>query len=69
MTVDRMRAEIAKVYNAPRWIARVQAMPDNQVIAIYHKFLKVGKFDKPRHLRKKEEYEQLTIFDYTTKGE
>ena len=67
MTVAGMRRELCKVYNTDRWFNRVVKMPDNQVTAIYYSFLKRGKFNNPpssRRKAKKEEYHQMTIFEY-----
>lgn len=40
MNVEQMRLYISQhaKYKSPEWIERVTNMPDNQVIAIYHKF-------------------------------
>ena len=46
LTVDEMRCAIKKVYYSPAWFRKVAAMYDNQVIAIYYRFLADGKFDK-----------------------
>ena len=35
MTVEQMRAEVARLYSGAKWQERVAAMPDGQVIAIY----------------------------------
>ena len=46
LTVNQMRAEITKVYStSPTWSHRVDRMYDDQVIAIYYKFLKDGRFN------------------------
>lgn len=76
MQVNEMRAAIMSVYSSPGWAAKVRAMPDNRVIAVYHDFLRRGVFDQPRirpaskpkkikneiiHKPETEEIEQLTI--------
>jgi hypothetical protein len=44
MTPELMRIEIAKVYhNSPRIKNKLQAMPDNQVIAFYRRLQNEGK--------------------------
>lgn len=50
MKVDQMREEIAKAYAGPKWQARVKAMSDRQVIAIYRSMQSEGRFDtvKPK---------------------
>lgn len=58
MTVNNMREAISSVYG-PAWKYRVDKMADNQVIAIYHKFLKDGKLDK----QKRSYAKQLSMFD------
>ena len=45
MTIDQMRNEIEKPYPNDSWRRKVALMDDNQVIAVYHKFLAEGKFD------------------------
>lgn len=55
MTTNEKRAAIARVYSSESWQEKVAKMSDNQVIAIYQKFLADGKFDKepiPRELFK-----------------
>lgn len=44
MEVSQMRAKIIKVYPGERWRNKVSKMSDDQVIAIYHRFLYSGKF-------------------------
>ena len=39
MTVEQMRAELSRVYAGERWRKKVALMHDNQVIAVYRKFL------------------------------
>lgn len=45
-----MRQRVADAYDGLSWKEKVERMPDYQVVAIYYKFLKDGKFDekKPR---------------------
>lgn len=50
MSVEYMRECLLKVYPTKKWRVKVNRMSDTQVIAVYHKFLFEGKFDKkPRH--------------------
>jgi hypothetical protein len=46
MSIDQMRKAIVEVYPGERWEAKVDKMSDGQIIAIYHKFLYDGKFDR-----------------------
>lgn len=55
MKVETMRREICKAYPNDIWHKRVKKMPDNQIIAIYHKFQQSGKFEK----KEKPTYKQL----------
>ena len=55
MKVETMRREICKAYPSDIWHKRVKKMPDNQIIAIYHKFQQSGKFEK----KEKPTYQQL----------
>ena len=42
-----MRHEISKVYKGAGWQKKVKKMNENQVIAIYYKFLSNGKLKAP----------------------
>lgn len=46
MTVGDMRDAIRKVYLTKSWWKKVETMYDDQVIAIYNKFLNEGKLNK-----------------------
>ena len=46
MSVDQMRAAIAEVYPGGKWKRKVEKMHDDQVIAVYYKFLNNGTFEK-----------------------
>ena len=46
MTTEQMRTAIGEVYSSDSWNAKVKKMPDDQVVAIYYKFLAAGKFEK-----------------------
>ena len=46
MNVELMRSEIAKAYPGDDWKKRVKRMSDEQVIAVYHSFLRNDKFKK-----------------------
>ena len=62
-----MRLAISYTYPGIKWQQRVSNMPDNQVCAIYYKFLESGKIDKHKTKKQKTEkpeYYQYTIFDY-----
>lgn len=65
MEVDEMRTKIMSVYPFFTWQDRVRHMKNDQVIAIYYKFLKDGKFDKKKKKGKKPKqlYYQYTLYD------
>ena len=65
MRIASMRKAIANVYNSPRWSNRVARMPDNQVIAIYYRFLEQGRFERvdPKSVSEEKNH-QITIFEY-----
>ena len=73
MTVQQMKDAISRVYNTASWRRKVANMYDDQVIAIYRDFSHRGVLDKvlrnerPQMFEKqkpKEEYQQLTMFDF-----
>lgn len=64
MNVSEMRNRIAAVYDGPSWKAKVSRMPEDQVIAIYHSFLKKGKFNAVKRPNDGYNYHQYTIFEY-----
>lgn len=39
MTIENMREHILKQYPGAKWHAKVLAMPDNQVLAIYSRMI------------------------------
>lgn len=44
MSVEQMRCAVADAYkNSESWRKKVANMSDNQIIAIYHRFLNSGK--------------------------
>ena len=71
MTVANMRDEISYVYDTNSWKNKVDDMYDDQVIAIYYKFLAEGKLNKVlkrerpavNHSVYRDECEQLSLFD------
>jgi hypothetical protein len=46
MSVEQMRSAISSAYKSSSWQSKVSKMSDNQVIAIYYKFLNTNKFAK-----------------------
>lgn len=66
MNVEHMRSRISDVYPYDKWKNKVAAMYDDQVIAIFHNFVKRGMFEKTKVNRK---VKQLTIFDLLEKEE
>lgn len=63
MGIDQMRNEIEKVYPYDGWKRKVALMDENQVIAVYHKFLHDGKFD-PEPVYKGPKAHQITFDEY-----
>lgn len=70
MTVQQMKDAIVRVYRTESWRKKVEAMYDNQVIAIYYDFLNRGILDKVLRREKPKEkctsevqYQQMSIFD------
>ena len=47
MKIGQMRHEISKVYKSTRWQKKVEKMNEDQVIAIYYRFLANGKLKAP----------------------
>lgn len=43
MQIHQMREQVSKVYSGPGWKRQVQKMPDDQVIALWHKFKQEGR--------------------------
>ena len=43
LQISQMREKIREVYSGEGWVKRVRNMPNDQVIALYYKFLKQGK--------------------------
>ena len=73
MTVQQMKDAIVAVYDTASWKKKVNNMYDDQVIAIYYNFLNRGILDKvlkrerpmsPVQTELKENYKQMTIFDF-----
>ena len=43
MSYDQMRAALRKQYNGvPKWVAKVDKMSTNQVVAVYYRMLNSG---------------------------
>lgn len=60
MSIEQMRKMISGVYPGVEWASRVRCMKENQVLAIYTKFLDDGKFDKKEE--EKSPWVQMTLF-------
>lgn len=43
MTNDQMREKVEAAYDGDKWKQKVRRMPDDQIVAIYYRFLKSGK--------------------------
>ena len=67
--VKNMRTAIISAYPGLRWESRVNAMEDNQVIAIYNDFIRKGVFNKVRVPKKQSDpnFHQMTLWDYGIK--
>lgn len=64
MTLNEMRNYIIQQYpNSPGWHYKVSRMPSNQVIAIYHNFLK-REVMAVKKRQQEENYHQITLFEY-----
>ena len=46
MSIEQMRELVISVYPGKAWEERVRKMSDNQILAIYNRFLYTGKFNK-----------------------
>lgn len=46
MYIEQMRKALEDVYPVERWLHKVSKMSDNQVMAVYYRFLYSGKFDR-----------------------
>lgn len=68
MNVETMRDFISRVYDTQTWKEKCRKMYDDQVIAIYYKFLRAGKFQKMPEKKKVQpntnKYEQLNMFNF-----
>lgn len=47
MKIGRIREKVKRQYPNDKWAKKVDAMPDNQVVAIYLSLKERGEFDKP----------------------
>ena len=67
MSIDEMRDRIAKVYPGEKWKRKVANMYDDQVIAVYYKFAREGRFNPDYKKESDSGYgadaKQLSIFD------
>lgn len=52
MTIDQMRMAVEDAYSSDSWHKKVKNMSDNQVTAIYYKFLANGKIN-PKNSKSK----------------
>ena len=53
MTVAEMRCAIYDIYPGDKWHKKVENMPDNQVTAVYFRFLAKGQFSPTKDLEDK----------------
>ena len=64
MKTEQMRHEISKVYKGAGWQKKVKKMNEDQVIAIYYKFLANGKLKAPsKAVIIADEYHQISFDD------
>lgn len=68
MSINQMRAAIVEVYTSNKWRRKVEKMHDDQIIAVYYKFLRNGKFEqrKPKIHNKnemREPHKEVPSFD------
>ena len=70
-SMEVIRERVASAYPGASWQYRVyHQMKDNQILALYFKFMQDGTFDKAKERKKiakaneKEEAKQITIFDW-----
>ena len=69
MTTNQMRIQISDVYNTPTWRNKVDHMSDNQVIAIFHRFLKEDKFVTNKTAKIPGEHtHQMSLFECGMRG-
>lgn len=66
MTINEMRNYISDEYpESVGWHRKVSKMPTNQVIAIYHKFVK-HHANEERKKRQEQQFHQMDMFEYMT---
>lgn len=53
MTPAQMRCAIYDIYPGDSWHKKVENMPDNQVVAVYMRFLAKGQFSPTKELENK----------------
>ena len=71
VNIDYMREMVSKAYGGDSWAEHVKRMPDRQVMAIYYRILEEtpkvfteGRFAYAPDKEKKEEYHQMTLFEW-----
>ncbi len=63
----QMESDIIQVYPSLKWNERVSRMPSGQVVAIWYRFMREGKFNKTQSVRTKatpNEPHQISIYEY-----
>lgn len=60
MTIDKMKDKLYSVYPNNTWRNKVNAMHDNQVVAVFNKFKEEGRFNIKKERKTNEE--QLSFF-------
>lgn len=67
VSINQMRDLVRNAYKGEEWRAKVDRMPDNQVIRLYYSFNERGTFNKKptkaRREKRKDRCEQLSFDD------
>jgi hypothetical protein len=59
LSIEQMRKDISNVYSGEMWKKKVARMPEDQVFAIYNRFLNQGKFRKKDGQKSKNSWPSL----------
>ena len=63
LSVQNMRESVTRVYPGIGWRHKVERMSDAQIIALYHKFVSIGKLYKGSDKSVKEPKKDIPKFD------
>ena len=69
VSLEYARGMVSSLYPTTGWKAKVNRMPANQILAIYHHAKETGKFSKKsiedrKKLQEPDGNHQMTIFEY-----